>query len=161
MTERKNPGRPRKWASDAERMRARRAAQRADREKYAEAGRAKVLAGSTPTDPAEAARRAAALPNAEGVYDLEQLVDLLMIACQVEGGIYEWLHQSCLEEHDRILAVLVAEQELVREVMDEAKSLDRTNRFLVSRLAVIDPDGPCKIPGSVMAKGPELPGKRS
>ena len=43
MTERKNPGRPRKWASDAERMRARRAAQRADREMYAEAGRARVL----------------------------------------------------------------------------------------------------------------------
>lgn len=161
MTERRNPGRPRKWASDAERMRARRAAQRADREKYAEAGRAKVLGGSTPTDPVEAARRAAALPNAEGVEDLEQLVELLMIACQVEGGIHEWLHQSCLEDHSRVLAALIAEQEFAREVMAEAKALDHTNRLLRERLTEVDPNGPFRLARYVSSIHPELLDKRS
>jgi len=156
MTERRKPGRPRKWASDAERMRAKRAAQRADRERSAEEQRTKVLGGVEPTDPDEAAREVDELPHAETVLDVERLIDLLMIACRVEGGIHEWLHQSCIEEQDQLLTALRDEQEFSRSVMDEAKTLDRTNRLLRERLAEVDPNGPLRISGFVTNQFPEL-----
>ena len=157
MTEPPNkPGRPRKWKSDAERMRARRAAQRADRERYAEQKRVEVLADEPDTDPAEAADAVARLPNPKGVRDVEKLLDLLMIACRVEGGIHEWLHESCIEEYEQLLTKYVEEQRFASEVMAEAKSLDHRARRMMARLQEVDPDGPFKTPRFVTDMFPEL-----
>lgn len=138
MTDKPKRGRPRKWASDAERMRAR----RAEKARHAEERRAKVLAGVPPLDEAESRELNRALPNADGVFDLERLVNLLMIACRVEGGVHEWLHQSCDDRQDRILAELIEEQEFAKEVMAEAKKYERVIRLMRERLEKVDPDGP-------------------
>ncbi len=142
MTEPRKPGRPRKWTSDAERMRARRAAQRADRERYAQERRLDVLEATPELDGIDLPQLVSTLPKADTVLDLNRVVDLLMIACQVEGGIQEWLHQSCIEQHDQLLTALVDEQQFAREVMDEAKALDHLARRMRERLVEVDPDGP-------------------
>ena len=123
-------------------MRARRAAERAEKAQNAEVRRAKVLAGVAPLDEAESRELNRALPDADGVFDLERLVNLLMIACRVEGGVHEWLHQSCDDRQDRVLAELIEEQEFAREVMAEAKRYERTIRLMRERLEEVDPDGP-------------------
>ncbi len=136
------PGRPRKWNSDAERMRARRAAQRADRERYAEERRSEVLDGTVVLPSAVAARVVSNFPKADTVHDVDRIIKMLMIACQVEGGIQEWLHQSCIEQHDQLLTRFIDEQEFARDVMAEAKSLEHLVRRMRERLAEVDPDGP-------------------
>lgn len=156
MAEHRRPGRPRKWNSDAERMRARRASQRADRERFGEEQRAKVLDGTPVLDPDEAARLVADFPRDDTVKSLEKLINLLMIACQVEGGIHEWLHQACRQEYDEVLTKYHDEQEFVKELMAEAKSVDRLNCRMRIRLEEVDPDGPFKVPTFVTERYPEL-----
>jgi hypothetical protein len=123
-------------------MRARRAAERAEKAQNAEERRAKVLDGVASLDEAESREMNSALPNADGVLDVERLINLLMIACRVEGGVHEWLHQSCDDRQDRILAELIEEQEFAREVMAEAKRYERTIRLMRQRLDEVDPEGP-------------------
>lgn len=135
-------GRPRKWNSDAERMRARRATERAEKAKRAEELRVKVLPNADPLNPQQSSELIGSLANPDNVFDLERLINLLMIACRAEGGVHDWLHQSCDDRQDRILAELIAEQEFAREVMAEAKRYDRTIRVMNKRLAEVDPDGP-------------------
>ena len=65
-----------------------------------------------------------------------------MIACRVEGGVHEWLHQSCDDRQDRVLAELIEEQEFAKEVMAEAKKYERVIRLMRERLEKVDPDGP-------------------
>jgi len=158
MTQAKKPGRPRKWASDAERMRARRAAQSAERERIAEELRTSVLEGAEPVAEDQAAKQFAELPHPESHIDLERFVQLLMIACRVEGGIHEWLHQTCVEEHDRVLTALIDEQEFTRVLMEESKSLDRVNRSLRERLVVVDPEGPLSRVDFITNRYPNLRG---
>lgn len=65
MTEPRKPGRPRKWTSDAERMRARRAAQRADRERYAQERRLDVLEATPELDGIDLPQLVSTLPKAD------------------------------------------------------------------------------------------------
>lgn len=130
-------GRPRKWKSDAERMRAHRRRQRA-----------KELRGEVLNEDAEAAEQLvdaqpiAALPNAETVTDLKQLVNLLMIACRVEGGVEEWLHQTCDDRLDWALADLGEESDAHEHTLNELGQHEKTVRAMTVRLVEVDPDGP-------------------